>query len=63
MMGSKERALGPLPPVTREELIAAGYVYRHLARTLALAFVRDLVRDADAGAGRPSIDPIVLFAL
>jgi transposase len=39
------------------------HFYRHLERTLDLGFVRDLVRDAYAEAGRPSIDPIVFFKL
>ena len=63
MMGSKERAFGPLPPVTLEELVAPDHFYRHLERTLDLTFVRDLVRDAYAETGRPSIDPVVFFKL
>ncbi|MEA2524637.1 MAG: hypothetical protein QOF73_1864 [Thermomicrobiales bacterium] len=59
--GSKERAFGPLPPVSPEELVPPDHVYRHLERTLDLAFVRELVRGADAGIGRPSIDPVVFF--
>ncbi len=63
MMGIKERAFGPLPPVTLEDLVPADHFYRHLERTLDLGFVRDLVRDAYAGSGRPSIDPVVFFKL
>jgi transposase len=63
MMGSKERAFGPLPPVTLEELVPADHFYRRLERTLDLSFVRDLVRDAYADIGRPSIDPVVFFKL
>src|SRR4051812_17754527 len=63
MMGIKNRSFGPLPPVTLEDLIPPGHFYRHLERTLDLGFVRDLVRDAYAEAGRPSIDPIVFFKL
>jgi hypothetical protein len=46
MMGSKERAFDPLPAVTLEELVPPALFYRHLERTLDLAFVCDLVRDA-----------------
>src|SRR5919205_1471252 len=63
MMGSKERAFGPLPSVTLEALVPADHFYRHLERTLDLSFVRDLVRDAYADSGRPSIDPVVFFKL
>ena len=63
MMGSKERAFDPLPPVTLEELVPPDHFYRHLERTLDLRFVRDLVRDAYAESGRPSIDPVVFFKL
>ena len=63
MMGIKERAFGPLPPVTLEDLVPPDHFYRHLERTLDLGFVRDLVRDAYAGIGRPSIDPVVFFKL
>src|SRR5215212_4147195 len=63
MMGHKERAFGPLPPVTLEELVPADHFYRHLERSLDLSFVRALVWDAYAGSGRPSIDPVVFFKL
>lgn len=63
MMGFKERAFGPLPPGTLEELVPADHFYRHLERTLDLGFVRDLVWDAYAERGRPSIDPVVFFKL
>src|SRR3954467_7382790 len=63
MMGIKNRSFGPLPPVTLEDLIPPGHFYRHLERSLDLGFVRDLVRDAYAETGRPSIDPIVFFKL
>ena len=63
MMGIKGRAFGPLPPVTREELVPPNNFYRHLEDTLDLRFVRDLVRDAYAPSGRPSIDPVVFFKL
>src|SRR5215213_11606319 len=63
MMGSKERAFGPLPPMTLEDLVPPAHFYRHLERTLDLGFVRDLVRHAYAESGRPSIDPVVFFKL
>jgi hypothetical protein len=43
MMGTKERAFGPLPPVTLEDLVPPDHFYRHLERVLDLGFVRDLV--------------------
>ena len=63
MMGHKERAFGPLPPLTLEDLVPADNFYRHLERSLDLGFVRDLVREAYADIGRPSIDPVVFFKL
>ena len=57
MMGTKERAFGPLPPVSLEDLVPPDHFYRHLERTLDLGFVRDLVREAYAGSGRPSHRP------
>src|SRR3954465_16038989 len=63
MMGSKERAFGPLPPVSLEDLVPSDHFYRHLERTLDLGFVRDLVRRTYADIGRPSIDPVVFFKL
>src|SRR5829696_9115015 len=63
MMGIKERAFGPLPPVSLEDLVPPDHFYRHLERTLDLTFVRDLVREAYAGIGRPSVDPVVFFKL
>jgi hypothetical protein len=61
MMGTKEQAFGPLPPVTLENLVPSDHFSRHLERTLDLGFVRALVRDAYADIGRPSIDPVVYF--
>src|SRR5215212_6142868 len=63
MMGIKGRAFGPLPPVTLEELVPPDHFYRHLEDTLDLSFVRDLVREAYADSGRPSIDPVIFFKL
>ena len=63
MMGTKARAFAPLPPVTLEELVPDDHFYRHLERSLDLSFVRDLVREAYADIGRPSIDPVVFFKL
>jgi hypothetical protein len=56
-------AIWPVPPVTLEDLIPPDHFYRHLESTLDLGSVRDLVRDAYAEAGRPSIDPVVFFKL
>jgi len=63
MMGIKERAFGPLPPVSLEDLVPPDHFYRHLERTLDLAFVRDLVGAYYKAGGRPSIDPVVFFKL
>src|SRR5215207_7463874 len=63
MMGTKARVFGSLAPGTLEDLIPPDHFYRHLERTLDLSFVRDLVCDAYAQAGRPSIDPVVFFKL
>jgi transposase len=49
--------------VCLEDLVPADHFYRHLDRVLDLAFVRDLVRDAYAPVGRPSVDPVVFFRL
>ena len=61
MMGRKERAFGSLPPLTLEDLVPPDHFYRHLERSLDLSFVRELVREAYAERGRPSIDPVVFF--
>src|SRR5215212_576006 len=63
MMGLKERAFGPLPPLTLEDLVPLDHFYRHLERSLDLIFVRDLVRDRYAPGGRPSVDPVIFFKL
>src|ERR671912_711353 len=63
MMGRKERTFGALPPLTLEELIPSDHFYRQLERSLDLSFVRDLVHEAYAESGRPSIDPVVFFKL
>jgi len=63
MMGIKERTFGPLPPVSLEDLVPADHFYRHLECSLDLGFVRDLVRGAYTGIGRPSVDPVVFFKL
>lgn len=49
--------------ISLESAVPQGHFYRHLERTLDLAFVRDLVADRYADAGRPSIDPVVFFKL
>jgi transposase len=63
MMGTKARVFALLPPVSLEELVPPDHFYRHLEQGLDLGFVRDLVRDAYAETGRPSIDPVVFFKL
>jgi transposase len=63
MMGTKARVFAPLPPVSLEDLVPPDHFYRHLAQVLDLGFVRDLVRDAYADTGRPSIDPVIFFKL
>jgi len=59
----KSRDLDEPILVSLDDLVPTGHFYRHLERSLDLAFVRDLVRDAYAGIGRPSIDPVVFFKL
>jgi transposase len=61
MMGIKARTFGPLPPVSLDDLVPTDHFSRQLERTLDLVFVRDLVGDAYAGIGRPSVDPVVFF--
>ena len=63
MMGTKERAFGPLCNQSLETLVPADHFYRHLEGTLDLGFVRVLVTDCYATVGRPSIDPVVFFKL
>ena len=63
MMGQKERSFAPLVKVSLEELVPQDHFYRHLERTLDLSCVRAFVQQTYAGAGRPSIDPIVFFKL
>jgi len=61
MMGLKVRERTARHTVSLEDLVPADDFYRHLDRVLDLAFVRDLVRDTYAPAGRPSIDSVVFF--
>ena len=63
MMGTKARTFAPLPPVTLEDLVPTDHFYRRLEQSLDLSFVRELVRDAYADIGRPSIDPVIFFKL
>jgi transposase len=63
VMGTKDRVFAALPPLTLEDLVPPDHFYRHLEQSLDLSFVRDLVHDAYAETGRPSIDPIVFFKL
>ncbi len=59
----KSRHLEDPIQVSLEELVPRNHFSRHRERTLDLAFVRDLVREASAEIGRPSIDPVVFFKL
>src|SRR4030095_14301269 len=63
VMGIKERACAPLPPVTREDLVPPDHFSRHRERSLDLSCVRDLVKGTYADIGRPSIDPVVFFKM
>jgi hypothetical protein len=57
----KARDVGEPIGVSLDDLVPPDHFYRHLERSLDLAFVRDLVGDTYAGIGRPSIDPVVFF--
>jgi len=64
MMGIKDRSFSALSHnVSLEELVPKENFYRRLQSTLNLSFVRELVRPLYAGAGRPSVDPVVFFKL
>jgi len=63
MMGRKERVFGLLPALTLEELVPPDSFYRHLERSLDLSFMRDLVHEAYAETGLPSIDPVIFCKL
>src|SRR6266699_4730942 len=63
MLGKKERHFAPLVNVSLEELVPQDHFYRHLERTLDLSFVHRVVDQTYAAAGRPSIDPVVVFKL
>ena len=49
--------------ISLESAVPRNHFYRHLEQTLDLSFVRALVADCYAEAGRPSIDPVVFFKL
>ncbi len=62
MMGIKDRSFAALPHnICLEELVPKENFYRRLQSTLDLSFVRELVSPLYAGAGRPSVDPVVFF--
>ena len=63
MIGTKARIFAPIANLSLEDLVPQDHFYRHVERTLDLAFVRDLVKDCYAPIGRPSVDPIVFFKL
>jgi hypothetical protein len=59
MMGKKIRDFAPLPTdLSLEELVPEENFCCRLDRRLDLSFVRDLVEDRYAHAGRPSVDPV-----
>jgi transposase len=62
-MGIKVRTFAPQVNLSLEELVPQDHFYRHLEQKLDLSFVREFVQEKYAGAGRPSIDPIVFFKL
>ena len=59
----KARDLGRSVLMSLESAVPPNHFYRHLERTLDLAFVRDLAADCYARGGRPSVDPVVFFKL
>jgi transposase len=64
MMGTKRRNFRPLPDnISLEDLVPKDNFYRRLEEKLDLSFVRELVEDRYASAGRPSVDPVVFFKL
>src|SRR5260370_11444954 len=63
MMGTKACIFPRIVVVSLDELVPANHFYRHLDRVVDLSFVRDLVKETYAHAGRPSIDPVVFFKL
>jgi transposase len=64
VMATKEREFRPLPDnLSLEELVPKDNFYRRLEQRLDLSFVRELVADRYAAAGRHSVDPVVFFRL
>lgn len=63
MMGTKVRLFEPRSSVSLEDLVPQEHFYRYVEQSLDLSFVRDLVQQFYAAAGRPSIDPVVFFKL
>ena len=64
MLGpTKARRLDEPIAASLDDLVPPDHFYRHLERTLDLAFVRELVRGTYAEIGRPSLDPVVFFKL
>ena len=58
MMGTKAREFATHTAISVEALVPADHFYRHLERSLDLAFVRDLVHEHYAAGGRPGIDTV-----
>ena len=62
MLGpAKPRRVDQLITVSLDALVPPGNFYRHLEATVDLSFVRELVREAYADLGQPSIDQVVFF--
>ncbi len=59
----KVRDLNRPVVVSLESVVPKTHFFRHLEHTLDLSFVRELVANCYAEAGRPSIDPVVFFKL
>jgi hypothetical protein len=55
MMGTKARIFTPVTAVSLDELVPATHFYRHLDGVVDLSFVRDLVKETYARAGRPPL--------
>jgi transposase len=64
MMGAKQRNFRPLPDnISLEDLVPKDNFYRRMEEKLHLSFVRELLEDRYASAGRPGVDPVVFFKL
>jgi hypothetical protein len=57
MMGTKERTFAPIAAVSLDASAPADHFYRHLAGTLDLSFVRDLVYETYVAHGDHPLIP------